>query len=175
MSRQWMIVVPAFAFALALSGCGELCSDMHASADVPMAPAQQADYSRSAAPSASASGAAAVSCVVGTFPLESSRLNNVDKACLDDVVQRLKADPRAHVVVVANADAHERNAGSVAMARGRAVREYLVQESGVDAGRVRVRSEADRKPLATGDDATAQAGNRRCEVWFVPDGVSDPD
>ena len=69
--------------------------------------------------------AEAVSCLAGGFPRNLSRLTNVDKACLDDVAQRLKADPRATVTVVGHADSHERAAASIADARAKAVRDYL--------------------------------------------------
>ena len=38
-----------------------------------------------------------VTCISGGFPRNLARLNNVDKACLDDVATRLKADPRSRV------------------------------------------------------------------------------
>jgi outer membrane protein OmpA-like peptidoglycan-associated protein len=183
MSRQWKIVVPGCALALALYGCGDICSEVEPSAELSSTPAQQAEYVPNAQPPASAPGeqppasasmGAARSCSIGAFPRNSSRLNNVDKACLDDVVQRLKADPRAHVVVIGHADAHERNAGTVSADRAEAVQDYLVEESGVDSGRIRVRSVGARRPLDSGDDDMAQARNRGCEVWFVPDGARDP-
>ena len=118
---------------------------------------------------APAKPAAAVSCTAGSFPRNFSRLSNVDKACLDDVAQRLSADPRAHVVVIGHADAHE-TSKTVAQARADAVREYLVKERSIDPSRVTTRSAGKTKPLA-GADA---AGNRRVEVWFVPDGATIP-
>ena len=111
----------------------------------------------------------AVSCISGGFPRNLSRLNNVDKACLDDVDQRLKADPRARVVVIGHSDSKE-TAKNIAQARAEAVRDYLVRERGIDTARIEVRS----SEALAGADVTAQTANRRVEVWFVPEGAAIP-
>lgn len=113
--------------------------------------------------------AEAVSCTAGNFPRNLSRLSNVDKACLDDVAQKLTSDPRAHVVVIGHSDSHETTKG-VDQKRGEAVRDYLVKERSIDLARVTVRSSGSTKPVGT--DA---AGNRRVEIWFVPEGAKDPE
>jgi outer membrane beta-barrel protein len=113
---------------------------------------------------------AAVSCNAGGFPKNLSRITNVDKACLDDVAQKLSADPRAHVVIIGHSDSHETTTG-IALKRANAMKDYLVKERNVDGSRVTTRS----APPDTGADATAQAGNRRVEVWFVPEGAKDPE
>jgi outer membrane protein OmpA-like peptidoglycan-associated protein/opacity protein-like surface antigen len=111
----------------------------------------------------------AVSCISTGFPKNASRLNNVDKACLDDVDQRLKADPRARVVVIGHSDSKE-TSKTVGQARAEAVRDYLVRERGIDTSRIEVRAAT----ASAGADATAQAANRRVEVWFVPEGAAVP-
>jgi outer membrane protein OmpA-like peptidoglycan-associated protein/opacity protein-like surface antigen len=113
--------------------------------------------------------AEAVSCTAGNFPRNLSRLSNVDKACLDDVAQKLSSDPRAHVVVIGHSDSHETTKG-VDQKRAEAVRDYLVKERSIDLARVTIRSSGSTKPL--GADA---AGNRRVEIWFVPEGAKDPE
>jgi len=113
---------------------------------------------------------AAVSCSAGGFPKNLSRITNVDKACLDDVAQRLGADPRAHVVIVGHADSHETTSG-IALKRATAMKTYLVKERNIDESRVTTRS----APADTGADKIAQAGNRRVEVWFVPEGAKEPE
>jgi outer membrane protein OmpA-like peptidoglycan-associated protein len=107
--------------------------------------------------------AEAVSCIAGGFPADRARLNNVDKACLDDVAQRLSADPRARVVVVGSADAGE--AAGVGQQRADAVRDYLVTERRIEAARITTQ---------TGTGASAQAG-RQVTVWFVPEGATVPE
>ena len=119
--------------------------------------------------------AEAISCFAGGFPRNLSRLTNVDKACLDDMAQRLNADPRARVIVIGHADGRETSAENVAAQRATAVKDYVVQERGIDASRITIRSVAATKPLDTGTDVAAQARNRRVEVWFVPEGAKVPE
>jgi outer membrane protein OmpA-like peptidoglycan-associated protein len=116
-----------------------------------------------------------VTCTSGGFPRNLSRLNNVDKACLDDVVSRLSQDPRSRVVIVGHADSRERYPEVIARKRAEAVKAYLVQERGIDESRISVRSAAATKPLDTGTSATARAKNRRVEVIFVPEGAVVPE
>jgi outer membrane protein OmpA-like peptidoglycan-associated protein len=117
----------------------------------------------------------AISCVAGGFPRNLARLNNVDKACLDDVATRLKGDPRSRVIVIGHADAGERMPEVLARKRAEAVRDYLVKERGIEGSRITVRSAAATKPLDTGTDAAARARNRRVEIWFVPEGATAPE
>jgi outer membrane protein OmpA-like peptidoglycan-associated protein len=117
----------------------------------------------------------AISCVAGGFPRNLARLNNVDKACLDDVATRLRSDPRSRVIVIGHADAGERMPEVLARRRAEAVRDYLVRERGVEESRITVRSAAATKPLDTGTDAAARARNRRVEIWFVPEGATAPE
>jgi outer membrane protein OmpA-like peptidoglycan-associated protein/opacity protein-like surface antigen len=119
--------------------------------------------------------AEAVSCLAGGFPKNTSRLTNVDKACLDDVAQRLKSDPRASVTVIGYADSHEKSATTIADARAKAVRDYLTTERSIDTSRITVRSSGSTNPVDTGTDLTAQGRNRRVVVWFVPEGATIPE
>jgi outer membrane protein OmpA-like peptidoglycan-associated protein len=119
--------------------------------------------------------AEAISCLAGGFPRDLSRLNNVDKACLDDMAQRLKADPRARVIVIGHADSHETSPEAIGEQRAKAVQAYVVGERGIEASRITIRSAAASKPLDAGTDVAAQARNRRVEVWFVPEGAKEPE
>jgi len=114
--------------------------------------------------------AEAVSCTAGGFPRNLSRLSNVDKACLDDVAQRLTSDPRARVIVVGHSDARE-SSKTVDKLRADAVRDYLVKERSIDPSRVTTRAVGSSKGLE-GNDA---AQNRRVEIWFVPEGATVPE
>jgi outer membrane protein OmpA-like peptidoglycan-associated protein len=111
----------------------------------------------------------AITCIAGGFPRNSARLNNVDKACLDDVATKLKQDPRSRVIVVGYADARERRAEVLARQRGEAVKNYLVKNQGIEESRVTVRAKTDRG--ATPDE---QNRNRRVDVTFVPEGAELP-
>jgi len=114
-------------------------------------------------------------CTSGGFPRNLSRLNNVDKACLDDVASRLRQDPRSRVIVVGHADTTEKTPEVIARKRAEAVKDYLVKERGVDESRITVRSAAATKPVDTGTTVDARARNRRVEVIFVPEGATAPE
>jgi outer membrane protein OmpA-like peptidoglycan-associated protein len=111
----------------------------------------------------------AFTCISEGFPLNRARLNNVDKACLDDVATRLKGDPRSRVIVVGYADARERRPEVLARQRGEAVKDYLVKNQGIEASRVTVRTKVER-----GTSAAEQKANRRVQVVFVPEGAQVP-
>jgi len=117
----------------------------------------------------------AITCTSGGFPRNLSRLNNVDKACLDDVASRLRQDPRSRVVIVGHADKLERHPEVIGRTRAEAIKAYLVKERGIDESRITVRSAADSKPADTGTSAAARAKNRRVDVIFVPEGASVPE
>jgi outer membrane protein OmpA-like peptidoglycan-associated protein len=116
-----------------------------------------------------------VPCTSGGFPRNLARLNNVDKACLDDVASKLRADPRSRVVIVGHADKSERYPEVIGRKRAEAVKSYLVKERGVEEARITTRSAGASKPLDTGTSAMARAKNRRVEVIFVPEGATVPD
>ncbi len=119
--------------------------------------------------------AEAISCLANGFPANLSRLTNVDKACLDDMAQRLNADPRARVVVIGHADGRERAPAQIATQRATAVKDYLVTERGIEASRVTTRGVAATRPKGPGSAGDTMASNRRVEMWFVPQGAKEPD
>jgi outer membrane protein OmpA-like peptidoglycan-associated protein len=117
----------------------------------------------------------AITCTSGGFPNNLARLNNVDKACLDDVASRLKQDPRSRVIIVGHADSHERYPEVIGRKRAEAVKTYLVKERGIDESRITAKSAGASKPLDTGTTALARAKNRRVDVIFVPEGAAAPE
>jgi hypothetical protein len=117
----------------------------------------------------------AVTCTSGGFPNAMARLNNVDKACLDDVASKLRQDPRSRVVIVGHAAANERYPDVIARKRADAVKTYLVTERGIDEARITARSAGATKPLDTGTSAAARSRNRRVDVIFVPEGAVAPE
>jgi hypothetical protein len=124
---------------------------------------------------AEAAAPEAISCISGGFPRNLARLNNVDKACLDDVAAKLRQDPRSRVVIVGYADATERHPEVIGRKRAEAARSYLVQERGIEAGRITARSAGVTKPIDTTPSAAGRARNRRVEVFFVPEGARAPE
>ena len=117
----------------------------------------------------------AVTCTSGGFPNAMARLNNVDKACLDDVASKLRQDPRSRVVIVGYADGKERYPDVIARKRAEAVKAYLVKERGIDEARITARSAGATKPLDSGPSAAARSRNRRVDVIFVPEGAAAPE
>jgi outer membrane protein OmpA-like peptidoglycan-associated protein len=116
------------------------------------------------------SAAVAITCSSGGFPPNSARLNNVDKACLDDVASKLKGDPRSRVIVIGYADTKERRAEVLARQRGEAVKAYLVKNQGIEDSRVTVRAKTESGGASKDD----QKRSRRVEVVFVPEGAALP-
>ncbi len=114
-------------------------------------------------------------CTSGGFPRNLARLNNMDKACLDDITSRVKQDPRGRVVVTGHADQTERRPDVIARKRAEAIKSYLVKEKGVEDARISVISAGAKKPVDTGKTVAARAKNRRVEVVFVPEGATLPE
>jgi outer membrane protein OmpA-like peptidoglycan-associated protein len=83
--------------------------------------------------------AESVTCTSAGFPRNSARLNNVDKACLDDVAARLRRDPRGRVMITGHAEPGERYAQVLSRKRAEAAKSYLVNERGVDESRITTR------------------------------------
>lgn len=111
-----------------------------------------------------------ITCESAGFPPNLARLNNVDKACLDDVASRLRQDPRSRVIVIGHADTAERRPAVVARQRAEAAKTYLVRERGMEESRVSVRSAEVTRPR----EAASSRGNRRVELIFVPAGAVPP-
>ena len=107
-----------------------------------------------------------MTCSATSFPRNLARLNNVDKACLDDVALRLRDDPRSRVLIIGHADRNERHPDLLSKQRAEATKTYLVRERGVSESRVTTRG--------MGAAQSAAANNRRVEVIFVPEGATPP-
>jgi outer membrane protein OmpA-like peptidoglycan-associated protein len=103
----------------------------------------------------------AVTCTSGGFPKNLARLNNVDKACLDDVATRLRREGRSRVTIVGHADVGERHPEVISRKRAEAAKDYLVKERGIDASRITVHGAADSRPL---DPSGPSPRNRRVEL-----------
>jgi outer membrane protein OmpA-like peptidoglycan-associated protein len=116
-----------------------------------------------------------ITCTSGGFPRNLARLNNIDKACLDDVALRMKQDPQGRIVIIGHADKGERYPDVIARSRAEAIKGYLVKQGGVDEARISVRSAGATRPLDTGRDLRARAKNRRADVIYLPEGAAMPE
>jgi outer membrane protein OmpA-like peptidoglycan-associated protein len=101
------------------------------------------------------------------FPHNLARINNVDKACLDDVSLKMQNDPRSTLTITGYADASEASSKALAKKRAESAKDYLVKGQKLDPGRINVQS-AD--PLK-GKGVDEQKGNRRVEIVFYPEGT----
>src|ERR1700730_13776826 len=96
------------------------------------------------------------------FPLNSARVNNEHKACLDEISLQLQQDPRSTVAIDGHRDSAERV--GISLTRANNARDYLVSEKGVDAARITVRNFGDSCAHESGDTSL----NRRVEFWGIP-------
>lgn len=90
-----------------------------------------------------------------------ARIDNAAKAILDDVALRLQREADAKAVVVGKASADETKKKSnknLAAWRAYNAKQYLVNDKGIDASRIEVR--------------TSTADESKAEVWLVPTGAS---
>jgi len=111
-----------------------------------------------------------VSCVSAGFPRNLARLNNVDKACLDDVAVRMRQDPRSTLLIKGHAEAGERYPEVLARKRAEAAKDYLVTERKVEASRIVTRSAVE------GVSSTTRPGaGRSVEVIFAPEDTALPE
>ena len=95
-----------------------------------------------------------------TFPMTGGRLNNANKAVLDDVSLRGGQDITSKIIVTGKSSANER--AGLARQRAENARNYLVNEKGVDPARIEIRVE----------ERTAAEGG--IEIAIVPPGAQSP-
>jgi hypothetical protein len=95
-----------------------------------------------------------------TFPMTGGRLNNANKAVLDDVTIRGAQDVGSRIIITGKSTANER--AGVARARAENARNYLVGEKGIDPSRIEVRIQ---------ERSAAEGG---IEIAIVPPGAQAP-
>lgn len=94
-----------------------------------------------------------------SFNANESRLDNEDKAQLDDVILRSQQDVSARVVIIGAATSGER--AGIARRRADRTRDYLVNEKGFDPARIDIRTQEN-------------AAQGSVQVYVVPAGASVP-
>ncbi len=87
-----------------------------------------------------------------------TRVDNIAKACLDDVALNAQRQPDADLVLVGNAGPGERDGAQKAAWRAVNAKEYLVKDKGIDASRIQVR--------------TGNAGSKEVQDYLVPAGAN---
>lgn len=108
-----------------------------------------------------------ISCLSAGFPTNSARINNVDKACLDDVSLKMQNDPGSTLTVTGYSDRAETAAKALAERRAAAAKTYLVKEKKLIADRIEARGASPLK----GTSAEEKKKNRRVEMVFYPEGT----
>lgn len=98
-----------------------------------------------------------------------SRPDNACKRVLDDVAARLQNDRNAVLIIDGHSDNGEK--AGTAKTRAQRVRDYLVNERNLDAGRIEVRSFDNQRPDPSGDRTL----NRRVMLHVVPQGATRPE
>lgn len=87
-----------------------------------------------------------------------TRVDNIAKACLDDVALNAQRQPDSTLVLVGNSAPGERDAATKAAERAVNAKQYLVKDKGVDASRIQVR--------------TGNGGSKEVEDYLVPSGAT---
>ncbi len=87
-----------------------------------------------------------------------TRVDNVAKACLDDVALNAQRQPDATLVLVGNSAPGERDAAFKSAERAVNAKQYLVKDKGIDASRIQVR--------------TGNSGAKEVEDYLVPAGAN---
>ncbi len=107
-----------------------------------------------------------ISCMSTGFPSSSARINNVDKACLDDVSLKMQNDPHSSLTITGYSDTTEKGAKMLPKKRADATKAYLVKEKHLDADRIEAQGAAPVK----GANLEERKKNRRVEIVFYPEG-----
>ena len=100
-----------------------------------------------------------------TFAFNSAELSATDKAGLDKVIERLKANPNETAQINGYADSRGNAAYNVDLSqrRAKAVKAYLV-DNGIDGKRISIKGYGATDFVASNDTAMGRAQHRRAEV-----------
>ncbi len=102
------------------------------------------------------------------FDAGSARLRPGYRARLDALAAALVANPPARIELLGHSDGDETAAQALATDRARTIADYL-NLRGVAPPRIRLRGLGNRYPLASDDNETGRARNRRVELRVVTD------
>lgn len=106
-----------------------------------------------------------IRCANPPFKKNISRIDNQCKGILDEVATRLQGDATAVCIIDGHSEAGEK--AGTALQRAQKAKDYLVSK-GIDPNRIEVRSFDNQRP-------DASAGDRRINVYVVPEGAQRPE
>ncbi len=98
-----------------------------------------------------------------------TRVDNVAKAILDDIAQKIKENPDVTVTLVGHTDSTGSESANekVGMTRAENVKKYLVDRHKIEPDRFEVRSAGETEPIADNDTMEGRMKNRRVEVIMM--------
>ena len=111
-----------------------------------------------------------INCVSGEFPYDSARINNVDKACLDDLTLKLEHDPASRLLITGYAAPNEHNRESLALARAESAKAFLLQTHHLEARRIETRAAQGDSTVASVNGVEGRRKNRALQITFLPAG-----
>jgi hypothetical protein len=111
-----------------------------------------------------------INCVSGQFPYDSARINNVDKACLDDLALKMQNDQGASLLIIGYAAPNEHNHNSLALSRAESAKEFLLKTHRIEARRIETRAAAEGSLLAPANEPEGRRKNRALQITYLPSG-----
>ncbi|UTW63006.1 OmpA family protein [bacterium SCSIO 12741] len=126
----------------------------------PSGPVLDVKYTHNVSEGMEGSAAERIEHAIVHFDLKSDALNDEDKEKLNSIATLMKEDAAVKINVVGHTAANEDE--MVASKRATAVKAYLA-EQGVDGGRITVEGRGYTEPKVEGEDARANAENRRVQ------------
>ena len=105
------------------------------------------------------------------IPMTGMRPDNKAKAQLDEIALKMQQNPQLHARVTGYTDStgSEANNLKVGQRRADAVKDYLVKQHNIDAGRIEATSGGESNPIADNSTKEGRMQNRRVEVeLYVP-------
>jgi OOP family OmpA-OmpF porin len=95
------------------------------------------------------------------FEGNSSRIDNIAKAVLDQVALRLKSKDSATAAITGYTDSKEQKADKLSLARAEAAKQYLVKRHGIDPARVTTQGKGTADPAGDNKTKDGRKQNRR--------------
>jgi hypothetical protein len=111
-----------------------------------------------------------INCVSGQFPYNSSRTNNVDKACLDDLALKMENDQAATLLITGYAGPNEHDRQTLALARAESAKAFLLKTHKIDARRIETRAAPEGSMLVPAEGPEGRRKNRGLQITFFPAG-----
>jgi len=105
------------------------------------------------------------------FDSGSAQLKSGSMRAMVGALELIRMHPGKRILVAGYTDNMGEPAGNLklSIARAGAVRDWLVEASGMDATQFAIQGYGDTRPIADNDTATGRTRNRRVEITLVPD------